>query len=127
MSINTALGFEASLLPYTKKLLAWHPYRKAGQDFENITYHNVIKRLRNSEASNDFFQKLIVNNRGEKLDFSMGEILAECGVIMNAGSDTTTAALTGTIFNIYKSPTVLAKLREELDLVMCHREDTPLR
>ncbi|OQV05294.1 hypothetical protein CLAIMM_10060 [Cladophialophora immunda] len=130
MSINTALGFEAPLLPYTKKLFAWHPYRRAGADFENIVYHNTMKRLRNAAAGgggggDDFFQRLMVNSRGERLDLSMGEILAECGVIMNAGSDTTTAALTGTIFLLYKNPRVLAKLREELDPVMRNR-DVPL-
>ena len=124
MSINTALGMEAPLLPYTKKLLSWHPHRKAGADFENIVYHNTMKRLRDqdADAGDDFFQKLIVNSRGEKLELSMGEILAECGVIVNAGSDTTTAALTGTIFLLYKNPKILAKLREELDPVMCNRE-----
>jgi cytochrome P450 len=125
MSINTALGFEAPLLPYTKTLFSWHPYRRAGADFENIVYHNTMKRLRDADTGDDFFQKLIVNSRGEKLDLSMGEILAECGVIMNAGSDTTTAALTGTIFLLYKNPRVLAKLREELDPVMGNR-DVPL-
>ena len=124
MSINTVLGFEAPLLPYTKKLFAWHPYRKAGTDFENIVYHNVMKRMQDLESGNggdgedDFFQKLIINSRGEKLDLSMGEILAESGVIMNAGSDTTTAALTSTVFLLYKHPHVLAKLRAELDSVM---------
>lgn len=125
MSINTALGFEAPLLWYTKKLFSWHPYRRAGADFENIVYHNTMKRLRNTDAGDDFFQKLIVNSRGEKLNLSMGEILAESGVIMNAGSDTTTAALTGTIFLLYKNTRVLAKLREELDPVMGSR-DVPL-
>jgi cytochrome P450 len=35
--------------------------------------------------------------------------------MMNAGTDTTTAALTNSIYLLYKHPEVLAKLREELD------------
>jgi cytochrome P450 len=112
--INTVLGFEAPLLPWTKKLFAWHPYKKAGADFDNIIYHNTMKRFRNEDSGNDFFQKLLTNSRGEKLDLAVGEILAECSVMMNAGSDTTTAALTGTIYLLYKHPRVLRKLREEL-------------
>jgi cytochrome P450 len=37
--------------------------------------------------------------------------------MMNAGTDTTTAAMTNSIYLIYKHPKVLAKLREELDFV----------
>jgi cytochrome P450 len=37
-------------------------------------------------------------------------------VMMNAGTDTTTAALTNSIYLVYKHPKVLAKLREELDV-----------
>lgn len=122
MSINTSLEFEATLLSCTKKLFAWHPYRRAGAHFENIVYHNTMKRLSDADAGDDFFQKLMVNSRGEKPNLSMGEILAECGVIMNAGSDTTTAALTSAIFLLCKHLHALAKLREELDPVMANCE-----
>jgi benzoate 4-monooxygenase len=57
----------------------------------------------------------LTNTKGEDLNLSTGEILAECSVMMNAGTDTTTAALTNTIYLIYKHPEVLAKLRQELD------------
>lgn len=115
MSVNTCLGMEAPLLPYTTRLFAWHPYRRAGSRFEDIVYHNTMKRLRKTEEQDDFFAKLLVNNKGEELNLELGEILAESGVIMNAGSDTTTSALTSTVFLLYKHPRVLAKLREELD------------
>lgn len=119
MSINTALGFEGNLLPITKRLLSWHPYKKAGQDFDNIVFHNTMKRLRIEDPDQaDFFQKLIVNNKGERLNLPFGEIMSETSVLMNAGSDTTTAALTGTIYLLAKHPHVLAKLRSELDPVM---------
>jgi cytochrome P450 len=126
MVINTALGFEASLLPYTKKLLAWHPNKRAGWHFDDIIYYNTMKRLDNPDApESDFFQKLMVNSKGEKLNLPLGEVLSECSVLMNAGSDTTTAALSGTIFLLFKHPRVLAKLREELDPVMVDG-DVPL-
>jgi cytochrome P450 len=35
--------------------------------------------------------------------------------MMNAGTDTTTAALTNAIYRLYKHPQILARLREELD------------
>jgi cytochrome P450 len=114
--IGTALGMEAPLLPVTKRLLAWHPYKKSASDYEHIIYHNTKKRLRDTDAEDDIFSKLLTNSKGEHVGLSAGEILAECSVMMNAGTDTTTAALTNTIFLLYKHPKILAKLREELDV-----------
>ncbi|KAJ9660434.1 hypothetical protein H2198_002552 [Neophaeococcomyces mojaviensis] len=114
-AINTALGMEAPLLPFTRKLFAWHHCKHAGTDYDNIIYHNTKKRLRSADAEDDIFSKLLKNNKGEDLNLTAGDILAECSVMMNAGTDTTTAALTNTIFLLFKHPKVLAKLREELD------------
>lgn len=113
--MGTALGMESGLLPVTKNLFSWHSYKQAGADYENIMYHNAKKRLRNPDAEDDIFSKLLKNSKGEDTNLSAGEILAECSVMMNAGTDTTTAALTNTIFLLYKHPHVLSKLREELD------------
>jgi cytochrome P450 len=113
--MNTVLGMEAPLLPITRKLLSWHPYKKAGADFDNIIYHNTAKRLRDLDAEDDIFSKLLINNKGEPVGLPLGEILAEASVMMNAGTDTTTAALTNAMFLLYKHPKVLARLREELD------------
>lgn len=113
--INTVLGMEAPLLPFTRRIFAWHPYKKAGADYDNIIYHNTAKRLRDLDAEDDIFSKLLINNKGELVGLELGEILAEASVMMNAGTDTTTAALTNTIYLLYKHPKILARLREELD------------
>lgn len=113
--INTVLGMEAPLLPLTKRLFSWHPYKRAGADYENIIYHNTAKRLRDNDAEDDIFSKLLINNKGEPAGLSLGAILAEASVMMNAGTDTTTAALTNSVYLLYKNPNVLARLREELD------------
>jgi cytochrome P450 len=112
--INTVLGMEAPLLPLTKRLFSWHPYKRAGADYENIIYHNTAKRLRDNDAEDDIFSKLLIN-KGEPAGLSLGAILAEASVMMNAGTDTTTAALTNSVYLLYKNPNVLARLREELD------------
>lgn len=112
--INTILGMEAPLLPLTKKIFSWHSY-KSGADYDNIIYHNTKYRYRETDAEEDIFSKLLRNNKGEDLNIAEGEVLAECSVMMNAGTDTTTAALTNSIYLLYKHPEVLAKLREELD------------
>lgn len=115
--INTILGMEAPLLPITLKVFSTHPYKKAGADYENIIYHNAVERLQATDLDDDsdIFAKLLINNKGEPVGLALGDILAESSVMMNAGTDTTTAALTNTIYLLYKNPSVLAKLRKELD------------
>ncbi|RDW91649.1 cytochrome P450-21 [Coleophoma crateriformis] len=112
---NTVLGMEAPLLPLTKKLFSWHPYMKSGADYDNIVHHNTVKRMRATNNTEDIFSKLLQNSKGEDLNLPFGEVFAECNVMMNAGTDTTTAALTNSIYLIYKHPDVLQKLRKELD------------
>jgi benzoate 4-monooxygenase len=92
--INKILGMEAPLLALTKKIFCWHPYKKSGADYDNIIYHNTKHRYRDLDAEDDIFSKLLKNNKGEDLNIPEGEVLAECSVMMNAGTDTTTAALT---------------------------------
>jgi benzoate 4-monooxygenase len=118
--IGTALGMEAPILSLTKKLFSWHPYARAGTNYENFIYHNAKKRLGNTDAEEDIFAKLLKNGKGEDINLSAGEIIAECSVMMNAGTDTTTAALTNTIYLLYKHPKVLKKLRAELDAAAPH-------
>lgn len=120
--MNTVLGMEAPLLSVTRKIFSWHPYKKAGADYEAIIYHNTAKRLRNLDAEDDIFSKLLTNNKGEAVGLPLGELLAESSVMMNAGTDTTTAALTNAIFLLYKNAPVLSRLREELDAALSPTE-----
>ncbi|KAI3546338.1 cytochrome P450 oxidoreductase [Colletotrichum filicis] len=52
------------------------------------------------------------------VNLPFGKLLAECSVMMNAGTETTTAALTNAVYLIYTHPSVLEQLREELDPVI---------
>ncbi|OAA59748.1 Cytochrome P450 [Niveomyces insectorum RCEF 264] len=112
---NTALAFAPSWLAFTRPLAQLHPYKKAGTDWENIVYHNIKKRTASSAKTSDLFDRLLINSRGEDLNLSPGELLAECSAMMNAGTETTTAAMTNTVFLLYSHPDVLAKLRVEID------------
>ena len=117
--INTILDFEAPLLPITKTLFSSHPYSKAGVDYENIIYNLVSTRLRDttidSTTSPDIFSKLLHNNKNEPLNLPLGALVAEGVLLMNAGTDTTAAALTNMIFLLTKHPSVLSRLRTEVD------------
>jgi cytochrome P450 len=69
-------------------------------------------------VEDDIFSKLLTNNKSEAVGLPLGEILAESSVMMNASTDTTTAALTNSVYLLYKHPKILARLREELDEAM---------
>ncbi|KAL2669787.1 hypothetical protein Neosp_015232 [[Neocosmospora] mangrovei] len=113
--VNTVLAFTPKLLPITKPLLNYHPYKKKGTDWENIVYHNTKERMTNHAPGDDLFKKLLQDSKGQELNLSLGEIIAECSAMMNAGTETTTAAMTNTVYLLYTHPHVLAKLRAEID------------
>lgn len=85
---NCALGMEAPLLPITLKVFNWHPYAKSGADYNNIIYHNTSKRLQRPKAEQDIFAKYM-KCMNDVPGMPLGDVLAECGVLMNAGTDTT--------------------------------------
>lgn len=116
--INTFLAFSPKFLPVTKPLVSSHAYKKAGKDWENIIYHNTKKRLNNPDAGDDLFQKLLQDSKGQEQNLPFGTLIAECSAMMNAGTETTTAAMTNTVFLLYTHPQVLAKLRTEIDAAM---------
>ncbi|KAI5457521.1 cytochrome P450 [Mariannaea sp. PMI_226] len=113
--INTLLAFSPKLFPITKPLFNNHPYKRKGADWENIIYHNTKERMASRAPCDDLFTKLLQDSKGKELNLSLGEIMAECSVMMNAGTETTTAAMTSTVYLLYTHPHVLSKLRAEID------------
>lgn len=61
--MGTVLGMEAPMLPVTKKCLAWHSYKVSGADYKNIIYHSTKKWLRDPDAEDDIFFKLLKNDK----------------------------------------------------------------
>ncbi|KAJ3949046.1 uncharacterized protein N0V96_000156 [Colletotrichum fioriniae] len=72
--INTVLGMEASLLHLTRKLFSWHPYKKAGADFDNIIQYCTKARFTSKDKDGDIFQKLMAKNNGEPVNLPFGEL-----------------------------------------------------
>ncbi|KAI9376124.1 cytochrome P450 [Aspergillus egyptiacus] len=114
------MGAEPSFIPISSKLLSFHPGVKATRNWGSIVNYLCQKRLqarsdRRDPAQQDIFSKLLQNNKGEELNLPLGEILIECSVMMNAGSETNAAVLVSAIYHIYRHPRVLQKLRQEID------------
>ncbi|KAI9661862.1 MAG: hypothetical protein M1821_009101 [Bathelium mastoideum] len=77
-----------------------------------------LDRYRAGEKLDDFFQALMHDKSGLSNNLEWGEIVAEINIMMNAGSVTTAIAITNVIYQILKHPSVLEKLRAELDAVL---------
>ncbi|KGO51285.1 Cytochrome P450 [Penicillium expansum] len=113
--INNVLAITAHYAHISRLFVKNHPYKKAGTDWDNIVYYNTKRRLANTAPSDDLCQRLLQDSKGQDLNLSFGEIMAECSVMMNAGTETSTAAMTSTIFLLYTHPRVLQKLRDEIN------------
>ena len=132
LRIGSTMGWMPSLFSTLKRLTFWHPGWKGGADFQSIVLHMVRTRLEKEKQSslenggeplNDFFRSLIYNKDQQPLGLEIGEMVAECALLLNAGSDTTTIVLVGTMYLLTANPRAAAKLREELDAELGPLED----
>lgn len=117
--------------------LACHLGASAGDDFENICIHQLRRRLEKgppARQSGDFMNfilnqtvantKLSDDEKGSEIPF--GELVADSNMMMNAGSDTTAAALSSTLYHLLSNPHCLEKLRREIDEQLpCESDEDP--
>lgn len=101
-----------------KKLTCWDSRWKNGQAFGDIVRTQCKRRLDRylaGEKLDDFFAYLLEGKSGNMNMLPFGEMVAECTVMLDAGSDTTGIALTNCLYLLLKNPTCFQKLRTELD------------
>jgi benzoate 4-monooxygenase len=97
-------------------------------DFQNICVHQLRRRINHGpppRPSNDFMDFVLSPNEQQQNDpdARIGKILADSNMMMNAGSDTTAAALSSTIYHLLSNPTCLAKLRGEIEEIIPFHTD----
>lgn len=116
-----SLGHWPELLRITKPFTRHWPNSKSGDDFEAMCKYQVRQRLNKPSIVSkpdlpygDFFQHLLVDNKGQDRKLPFGELVQEAGVFLSAGSDTTASSMTNTLYLLLKHPRVLKKLRIEL-------------
>jgi cytochrome P450 len=70
-----------------------------------------------SSARRDLLQQLlgIVQEKGEKVDFGIGEVEYEAYVALFAGSDTTAIAMRACLYFLMKNPAVYRQVQKEID------------
>ena len=70
------------------------------------------------EKLDDFFTAMMEDKKGAAHNLETGGIVAEISIMMNAGSDTTAIALRNVLFLLLKNPRCMARLREEINVVL---------
>lgn len=77
-----------------------------------------LQRYRAGERLDDFFEALMEDRNGRPHRLEWGEIVAEIGIMMNAGSVTTAIAITNALYQLLRTPRVMGLLRDELDAAL---------
>lgn len=120
------LGQLVKSIVHALPLLAERLGAKAGTDFEDICIRQLRKRMDKgppSRPSGDFMAFILDQNlskthlpddEGRQIP-PFGELVADSNMMMNAGSDTTAAALSNTLYHLLANPHCLQKLRHEID------------
>lgn len=120
LRIQSWIAWATEWFPVTSKLAAWHPLWRHKVNFDEICIWQCRRRLARHEAGeklDDFFSFLLHDRYGAANMLPMGELIAECSIMMNAGSDTTAIALTNVLYHLIQHPDAMARLREEIDPV----------
>lgn len=119
--IQTCFVWSPVWFKWLSGLTSWHPYWADGTNYTYMCVDLVQRRLaryQKGERLRDFFSSIFEDKNGKPNMYPIGEMIAECSVMLNAGSDTTGIALTNVLYWLLRNPASLSKLRDELDSVL---------
>ncbi|KAF4964570.1 hypothetical protein FSARC_7529 [Fusarium sarcochroum] len=88
------------------------------KNFDNVCMNQLQRRLESGSPDrpqSDFMSKIIADRDGKERMIPFQQLMAESVVFMNAGSETTAAALSSTLYYLISNPKCLNKLRAEVD------------
>ena len=126
---TSTLGYAPPhLLRFNQKIFSWHEGVAAGQVFTDFIIRLVRRRFAlegDGEKRSDFFQSLNYTRDGVPIGLELGELIQECALLMNAGSETTTCALQNIVHYLCLNPRCMEKLYEELVSVLDDDEEVP--
>ncbi|RAK84935.1 benzoate 4-monooxygenase cytochrome P450 [Aspergillus costaricaensis CBS 115574] len=115
-------GVSCVVSPYLRE--QW----ECGRRFGRVVRALVDQRLgvqESGEKLSDFLGCLVEDRRGVGRELDRGEIVAEAGLLLDAGSDTTAIALTNIMYYLIKNPPSLGKLRVEVSGALRGKEVAP--
>ncbi|KAF2094199.1 cytochrome P450 monooxygenase [Rhizodiscina lignyota] len=119
--VQSSLVWSTGWFKHLRGLTKWHPFWRHEENYTNMVITFCKRRLQRYQAGeklDDFYAYLLEDKYGNANMLPMGELVAECSIMMNAGSDTTATALTNALYNLLKHPDCFQALRRELDAVL---------
>jgi len=133
MRMTVPVGYIPALHSIRGFIFKLHPLSSSAKRFEDIVRHFVnqgLSTFTNLEAGETppthFLSQVEHDKNGQRRNLPIGEILAECSGMINAGSDTTSTALTNCIWLLSqpRHQEFLARLRQEIAPVFTALKET---
>jgi cytochrome P450 len=112
------------LLSKVLQFLAGPKIRNSQQKHKEYSKLMAMKRINRAEqADRGDFMDYMMRSRGEKHEMTDAELVANCDLIMIAGSETTASLLSGVTFWLLNTPNALKKVTEEVRSTFKRDED----
>jgi cytochrome P450 len=118
LEIHTSFAWLPEWYNVLKRLTWWDRRWQSSRAFNDIVTIQCKRRLARylaGEKLDDFFAYVLESKGGTMNMLPLGEMIAECSVMLNAGSETTGIALTNCLYLLIKHPHCLERLRREID------------
>jgi len=112
------------LLSKVLQFLAGSKIRESQQKHREYSELMAMKRInRPGQADRGDFMDYMMRSRGEKHEMTDAELVANCDLIMIAGSETTASLLSGVTYWLLKTPSALKRVTEEVRSMFERDED----
>ncbi|KAF2494117.1 cytochrome P450 monooxygenase [Lophium mytilinum] len=126
LRIHASFAWAPKWYSSLKRLTWWDSRWQDSAAFDDIvttqTKHRIHRHLA-GEKLDDFFSYLLENKDGAPNMLTLGEMVAECSVMLNAGSETTGISLSNLLYLLIVNPKALERLRQEVDEALSGLED----
>ena len=126
LRIHASFAWVPSCYNTLKRLTWWDSRWQDKAAFDNIVASACKRRIERylaGEKLDDFFSFLLEDKAGTPNMLTLGEMTAECSVMLNAGSETTGIALSNLLYLLIVNPQSLERLRQEVDEALDGIED----
>jgi cytochrome P450 len=112
------------LLSKILQFLAGPKIRMSQQKHREYSELMAMKRInRREQADRGDFMDYMMRSRGEKHEMTEAELIANCDLIMIAGSETTASLLSSVTYWLLKTPRALKRVTEEVRSMFARDED----
>jgi cytochrome P450 len=106
------------LLPYDRPGTTYRRLLRASEQFEALFMELISWKRRNLDSQHDVLAMLLQAHDENGALLSDAELVGQASILLNAGHETTSNALTWTLFLLAQHPHVLQDVRDEVQSVL---------